>query len=176
MFMSLPLALNPNQATMPQASISRLFKAYTTVSKLLGNLPPDATIHEPPHWQQHEGLWQVLLEAYDRRDFVMMYDAWENSLRLDVWDFDHSDEPQHIPSLPDKTLAVCATEKGRLGVAEGCIDSGDEIWVLHRLYKPVVLHRVGEGRHHMVACVYIHGIMYGEVVSSDDVSTEIDIK
>jgi hypothetical protein len=35
--------------------------------------------------------------------------------------------------------------------------------------------RVSEGRYHMVACVYGHGIMHGEAVSPRDISTEIEI-
>ncbi|OBS23478.1 hypothetical protein FPOA_04028 [Fusarium poae] len=174
---SLRQSTNPSEVlNKDQAATTKLFEAYTAVSKLLGNLPPNAPVHQPPYWQQHEDLWQAVLEAFDRQDFAAIYNSVQNLLRLDVWSSAQLKERQKSTDLPHGKLNIFATERGRLGSTGGLIESGDEIWALHGLYTPVALRRVGEGRYQMVACVYVHGIMHGEAVSSGDGSTEILIQ
>jgi Heterokaryon incompatibility protein (HET) len=59
----------------------------------------------------------------------------------------------------------CLTEGGKIGQVPNCAQKGDEVWILLGATVPFILRRVGPCYLFVGEC-YIHGIMYGEAVSS----------
>lgn len=60
------------------------------------------------------------------------------------------------------------TSKGFLGVGAQELRTGDSIWILPGSGVPFVLRKLESGNHQLIGDAYVHGIMQGEVVDSED--------
>lgn len=59
---------------------------------------------------------------------------------------------------------LMTTNEGFFGVAPYGTEPGDVVAILFGSSVPIILHPVSSGMHTVVGEVYVHGIMYGEVM------------
>lgn len=66
---------------------------------------------------------------------------------------------------------IFTTKEGYIGIGSSYLKVGDQIMVLAGACVPYAMHKAGaegELRYHMRGEVYVHGMMYGELVSGND--------
>ncbi|KAK3359616.1 heterokaryon incompatibility protein-domain-containing protein [Lasiosphaeria hispida] len=69
---------------------------------------------------------------------------------------------------------VFRTDGGLLGAGPRSVAQGDEVWILGGAVVPMVLRRVGEGRHQLVGEAYVHGYMHSSRRDADDMLVEME--
>ncbi|KAK0720156.1 heterokaryon incompatibility protein-domain-containing protein [Lasiosphaeris hirsuta] len=66
------------------------------------------------------------------------------------------------------------TDGGLLGAGPRSVAERDEVWILGGAVVPVVLRRVGNGRHRLVGEAYVHGYMHSNRRDADDMLVEME--
>lgn len=61
---------------------------------------------------------------------------------------------------------------GYVGISDGWMKAGDEIWLLEGADRPYILRRIEDGLHIIVEEAYVHRAMYGEVWPSAEKALE----
>ncbi|QDS74898.1 hypothetical protein FKW77_003802 [Venturia effusa] len=69
-------------------------------------------------------------------------------------------------------LSFCSTSKGLLGWIPRTANEGDKICIFDGARAPFLIRERGDGTYELIGEAYIHGIMYGEAMKWEDITSQ----
>jgi hypothetical protein len=62
---------------------------------------------------------------------------------------------------------IYRTSRGYIGLAPRSTEAGDQVWMMCDSQNPLLLRPTAEGKYTLVGPSYLHGCMYGEMVTEE---------
>lgn len=95
-------------------------------------------------------------------------DAAEDPLRVDVFTNGNSNPYAMSLDYMFELRRFFVTQSGLMGIASQGAQEGDSIVVVKNAQYPFLMRRCASGRYRYLSLAYVHGIMYGESLTSND--------